>query len=547
MRRDFTFEMPPGRIASSTSSTGARGDRLPAREALAQPRVGDVAVAVVGVLGEDRQHQLVERSAVRHVAGMPVEAAQPVADRAHAAPVAAASRRSGAGFRAARAQSYRRAPRWQAGAARGYPRGPMTGARAATLERPSWVPRLLSAPCSRDSLRLGPARARPRRAHLPRRAVRAQRLRALERAAGTAATTLLTYSVLFPPLAALLAPGWSGLPRRREHVSVRSPRARALGRARATRHAVVRRRARSRCSPAAGSASRSASRSRSRSLRALQRGRRKLAVAAALGCALASPVAAALPGRLVAVGRWLAPSLARRLALLAVVAPRWLPVALLNMVFADGGREPFCVLGLDRAPALVRGRAVGDAGLEGERELRAVILAYLVVGTLIWLMPNPMGGNATRLGALFGGPVLAAALLSRGVRRRAPAGRAGAGRQPLVAALAGRAATSLRAWATPRRDAVLRAARPLAARERRRATRRIEVPFTSGHWETAYLAPDFELARGWLRQLDRTRNGLFYDGELTSGATAAGCSRTASAASRCRTPSPTTRPSRSAR
>ena len=41
------------------------------------------------------------------------------------------------------------------------------------------------------------------------------------------------------------------------------------------------------------------------------------------------------------------------------------------------------------------------------------------------------------------------------------------------------------------------------------------MPFTSGHWETAYLAPDFELARGWLRQLDRTRNGLFYDGHLT--------------------------------
>jgi hypothetical protein len=45
---------------------------------------------------------------------------------------------------------------------------------------------------------------------------------------------------------------------------------------------------------------------------------------------------------------------------------------------------------------------------------------------------------------------------------------------------------------------------------------RIEVPPTANHWESAYLAPSFELARGWLRQLDTTRDDVFYDqGELT--------------------------------
>ena len=48
---------------------------------------------------------------------------------------------------------------------------------------------------------------------------------------------------------------------------------------------------------------------------------------------------------------------------------------------------------------------------------------------------------------------------------------------------------------------------------------RIEVPFTSGHWETAYLAPEFELARGWLRQLDTTRDDLFYDEKELTAAT----------------------------
>jgi hypothetical protein len=47
---------------------------------------------------------------------------------------------------------------------------------------------------------------------------------------------------------------------------------------------------------------------------------------------------------------------------------------------------------------------------------------------------------------------------------------------------------------------------------------RIEVPPTANHWESAYLAPKFELARGWLRQLDTARDGLFYkDGALTEG------------------------------
>ena len=42
------------------------------------------------------------------------------------------------------------------------------------------------------------------------------------------------------------------------------------------------------------------------------------------------------------------------------------------------------------------------------------------------------------------------------------------------------------------------------------------MPPTANHWESAYLAPKFELARGWLRQLDTTRDDVFYDeGELT--------------------------------
>jgi hypothetical protein len=49
---------------------------------------------------------------------------------------------------------------------------------------------------------------------------------------------------------------------------------------------------------------------------------------------------------------------------------------------------------------------------------------------------------------------------------------------------------------------------------------RVEVPPTANHWESAYLATQFELARGWLRQLDTTRDDIFYgdDSPLTPAA-----------------------------
>jgi hypothetical protein len=39
------------------------------------------------------------------------------------------------------------------------------------------------------------------------------------------------------------------------------------------------------------------------------------------------------------------------------------------------------------------------------------------------------------------------------------------------------------------------------------------VPLTRNHWEAAYLAEAYPLARGWHRQLDRKVNPLFYDRE----------------------------------
>src|SRR5215208_4860408 len=61
-------------------------DLVPGREPLAQPVVGDVSVAVVGVLGEHRADELGDRVSVRLVDGSPIELAEPVADRQDPSP-----------------------------------------------------------------------------------------------------------------------------------------------------------------------------------------------------------------------------------------------------------------------------------------------------------------------------------------------------------------------------------------------------------------------------------------------------------------------------
>ena len=42
---------------------------------------------------------------------------------------------------------------------------------------------------------------------------------------------------------------------------------------------------------------------------------------------------------------------------------------------------------------------------------------------------------------------------------------------------------------------------------------RVEVPFTRGHWEAAWLAPKVSLARGWEKQLDERYDGVLLVAE----------------------------------
>jgi hypothetical protein len=268
-------------------------------------------------------------------------------------------------------------------------------------------------------------------------------------------------------------------------------------------------------------------------LRELQAGRGWLALLAAAACPLASPVAGAFLAGAIAAGLWERGERVNRAAIAAAIVAVILTVAP-NLAFPEPGRFPFVWSSYIAIPIWCAGALFLLWGAKGEGRVRRVLIGYGLASTLIFLTPNALGGNAVRLGALFGGPVLAAALLAH---RPLPVGVGGApapgapGLTPplrwiprwfytavLVVTLAGslywQFTASVTQIARSVGDPSTKASyfQPAAHWLMTHGARgtRIEVPPTANHWESAYLAPKFELARGWLRQLDTARDGIFY-------------------------------------
>jgi hypothetical protein len=258
-------------------------------------------------------------------------------------------------------------------------------------------------------------------------------------------------------------------------------------------------------------------------LRCLQVRRDKLAFAAAAACALSSPVAAAFLAGIVLVGVAERGRPVNRVPVVAAAIALGL-VLLPNLAFPESGQFPFAFSSYVAIPLFCGGALFVTRGLgEEERQLRWALIGYVLAATVLLLAPNPLGGNAVRLGALFGGPVLAAVMLARRPRLGAFS----------VAVLALAMAGGLYWQVTASVSQIARSVgdpstspeyfQPPAhwLRAHGGTGVRVEVPPTANHWESAYLATQFELARGWLRQLDTTRDDIFYDdaeSELTPAA-----------------------------
>ena len=156
------------------------------------------------------------------------------------------------------------------------------------------------------------------------------------------------------------------------------------------------------------------------------------------------------------------------------------------------------------------------------RPVRAGAVLYAAVSVGIFLVRTPAGDNDTRLAAYVGVPLAICYL--PGAARRLAVGPGGRLRRWAVTMVPAAIAASMVTWHWSPALGALDAAtngpsstaayyKPLIAElallSRNRPVR-VEIPPTAHHWESAYVAPKFALARGWERQLDIAYDPLFY-------------------------------------
>ncbi len=245
---------------------------------------------------------------------------------------------------------------------------------------------------------------------------------------------------------------------------------------------------------------------------ALQREHPGLAAALAALTALASPVDAlfaALAGAAQAIGAYTTQRRIRpALPGIGVVVAAAVPVLALAVAFPEGGTEPFAFSAL--WPIVLISLLFVLVIPRREAALRTGAVLYALGCLAAYAIGSPVGSNATRLGPLIAGPLVALLWW----RRRTLALLAVV---PVLLYLQWQAPVRDIRTANDNREVTFAYFQPMMTYLSRQSGPpfRVEIPFTLFHWEAYEVAPEFPLARGWERQLDTKYNGLFYDGKLT--------------------------------
>ena len=256
---------------------------------------------------------------------------------------------------------------------------------------------------------------------------------------------------------------------------------------------------------------------------AAQRGRSLPVAILGAGAAATSAVAAAfvaMAGIALVVG---ATTPRQRVLGAQLAAVPAITVLAIGLLFPVEGTADFGPVVL--AASVAAGMLVWVSAPPDDRVLRVGALLYVAGCALAFILATPLGGTAGRLAALVTGPLVLTLLLARHRAGTLPAWS----RHP--AALAALALAMVLAgawqWGSARldvRDAIAHEGStradyfaPLVGeiQRRSRGPARVEIPFTLMHYEALWVAREVPIARGWLRQIDRAHNPLFYDGRLT--------------------------------
>jgi hypothetical protein len=185
--------------------------------------------------------------------------------------------------------------------------------------------------------------------------------------------------------------------------------------------------------------------------------------------------------------------------------------AALPVLFPGAGYFPFPVGDLVAILALCA--VMASPVLATPRAVRVGAVLYAATSIALFVVPTQMGDNDQRLAAYIGVPLLLCYLPRRPQLSVRP-----------TAVAATVAVVCLVAWdwgpsgeafggATDGRSSVAAFYRPLIDEldvMSKGAPVRVEVAPAAHHWESAYVAPQFSLARGWERQLDMAYATIFY-------------------------------------
>ncbi len=252
---------------------------------------------------------------------------------------------------------------------------------------------------------------------------------------------------------------------------------------------------------------------------AWHRGSIRVAVVASVLTPLASPVAAAFLAIAATAAaldhlrrRSCEPDRTRALQGIVITVGATAPIAVMTVLFRAPGRFPF--RGDHFVASVVAFMLV--AVVVRLPVIRIAAALAFVASVVVFLVPNPLGGNFVRLAQIAVVPlgVTAARSVCRALitpfTLLLVAGIGWSVQPGITAALDWAGDESIDgSFHQPLIDQVL------TRNHDGRPVGRLEIPFTENHWESFFVASEVPFARGWERQVDLDRNEELYDGGLT--------------------------------
>lgn len=244
----------------------------------------------------------------------------------------------------------------------------------------------------------------------------------------------------------------------------------------------------------------------------LRRSRAPLASLAALGTLLASPLAFLL--LLVGFGGLALGNLRRlpRIDLLMGLGVCVLVALALQLAFPITGTFHYNFWALFQVLAMSAVAGLCSLGLRGVASIRGLFAAMAVAAIAAYVIPSPLGGNATRLVDYIGAPLIWILLARQRQERRLW--------MPVVMVVG---AIALGGQLAP---TIVSAAVALGARsdnpafwsgairflhDKANPNFRVEAVDTADHWDAYYLpAAGVPIVRGWFRQADFPANTVLY-------------------------------------